>query len=141
MSNPTKFSKAKLKAAHEHCALHKAELMQSDQCGCFCCLAEFPPSAITKWIKDENVPEGKTGVTALCPQCGIDSVIGSASGYPITQPFLTAMKKHFFASLDSSQPPSEPGVALEELMKLFRPSAKKRSKSAKSEGKKKPKST
>ena len=139
MSHSTKFSKANLTAAHEHRALHEAELKQSDRCGCFSCLAEFPPSAITEWMKDENVPAGKTGVTALCPQCGIDSVIGSASGYPITQPFLKAMEKHWFESHDSLQPPLEPNVALEEFLGI-RPPTKKRAKRVKNDGKKLPKS-
>lgn len=139
MSNSTKFSKAKLKAAHEHSALHEAELKQSDRCGCFSCLAEFPPSAITEWIKDENVPAGKTGVTALCPQCGIDSVIGSGSGYPITQPFLKAMEKHWHKVVDVVV--IDANVSIESLFARSKASTRKRSKSVKSEGKKQPKST
>ncbi|EJZ43543.1 hypothetical protein LEP1GSC178_3039 [Leptospira licerasiae str. MMD4847] len=34
---------------------------------------------------DEEDPRGKT---ALCPNCGIDSVIGSKSGYPITDEYF-----------------------------------------------------
>ena len=55
----------------------------------FICLAEFEPEAIADWV-DES------GVTALCPKCGIDSVIGSASGFPITRDFLEQMRKHWF---------------------------------------------
>ena len=36
------------------------------------------------------------GTTMLCPYCEIDSVIGSASGYPITAEFLDAMRRHWF---------------------------------------------
>jgi acetone carboxylase gamma subunit len=36
------------------------------------------------------------GQTALCPECGIDSVIGDASGYPITEAFLGKMKTFWF---------------------------------------------
>jgi hypothetical protein len=48
----------------------------------------FAPSLISDWVDDD--------VTALCPYCGIDSVIGSASGIPITEPFLKAMHQHWF---------------------------------------------
>jgi hypothetical protein len=58
----------------------------------------FPASSITEWFEDRNVPEGRSGPTALCPKCGIDSVIGSASGYPITQEFLSAMKDRWFSN-------------------------------------------
>jgi hypothetical protein len=34
--------------------------------------------------------------TALCPKCGIDSVIGSVSGYPIERGFLKKMHDHWF---------------------------------------------
>jgi len=37
-------------------------------------------------------------MTALCPRCGIDSVIGSASGYPITADFLLMMRKYYFSA-------------------------------------------
>ena len=140
MSEPIKFAKAKLKAAHEHCVLHEAELKQSDRCGCFCCLAEFPPSDITEWIKDENVLAGKTGVTALCPRCGIDSVIGSASGYPVTQPFLKAMKKHWFGGRDRPTPSVDSGDSMEELLRLFKQPTKQRAKSVRIKGAKRSKS-
>jgi hypothetical protein len=44
------------------------------------------------------VGEQGVGQTALCPRCGIDAVIGSASGYPITQDFLQRMRADCFSS-------------------------------------------
>ena len=74
--------------AHDHCSNHRAELQKSESCGCFYCLAIFPTSRINQWIDQEQ--------TALCPECEIDSVIGSASGYPITKEFLERMHAHWF---------------------------------------------
>lgn len=91
-----------LSVAHRHSALHSAELERSDLCGCLHCTATFLPGAIGKWIDDRNAPEGRTGETALCPKCGIDSVIGSASGYPITDEFLAAMKTEMLFDVVSS---------------------------------------
>jgi len=34
--------------------------------------------------------------TALCPHCGVDSVIGSAAGFPLTDEFLKAMHQEWF---------------------------------------------
>jgi hypothetical protein len=76
-------------AAHKHSIRHRSEVEASDRCGCFYCLAEFGPDVIMDWVDD-------CGVTALCPKCGIDSVIGSASGYPITTEFLARMRRHWF---------------------------------------------
>lgn len=61
---------------------HRHEIEQSDLCGCLYCRRTFLPSAITYWIDDDT--------TAMCPHCGVDYVIGSASGYPITKEFLQA---------------------------------------------------
>jgi len=77
-----------LDIAHRACMHHREQVMQSDTCGCFYCLAQFAPGDITEWCDE--------GQTAICPRCGIDSVIGSASGYPITSDFLNAMNKRWF---------------------------------------------
>ena len=74
--------------AHDHCSMHRAELGKSDLCGCFYCMATFSFSMIQEWIDQEQ--------TALCPECEIDSVIGSASGFPITKEFLERMHAHWF---------------------------------------------
>ena len=74
--------------AREHCSLNRAELERSELCGCFYCMSIFLPGAIVEWIDD--------GQTAVCPNCPVDSVIGSASGYPITKEFLERMHAHWF---------------------------------------------
>ena len=86
-----------LLGAHRHSALHRAEIVRSELCGCFFCLATFAPEIIVTWIENRNVVQGHTGVTAVCPSCGIDSVIGSASGYPVDKEFLAAMKDRWFS--------------------------------------------
>ena len=89
--------KSDIIAAHTHCSLHRAEILRSTICGCFYCLAIFRPSEVQDWI--EEPPKfgiSASGKSALCPRCGIDSVIGSSSGYPITVEFLTRMKEHWF---------------------------------------------
>ena len=87
-----------VREAHEHCTLHREELGQSTVCGCFHCCTIFPPAEITEWI--DPAPEmrdnGMQGKTALCPRCGIDSVMGDRSGYPITKDFLEEMRAHWF---------------------------------------------
>lgn len=75
--------------AHAHCDHHREAVAASDRCGCFYCLAIYAPAEIVEWID--------TGaVTARCPRCGIDSVIGSASGYPIERGFLERMHAIWF---------------------------------------------
>lgn len=57
---------------HKACFKNKALLAQSQYCGCFYCLNSYKPSEIIEWV-DGNL-------TAICPKCGIDSVIGDYGG-------------------------------------------------------------
>jgi hypothetical protein len=82
-----------VQAAHQASSRHRAEIEKSTLCGCFRCLKTFPPGEIKEWIAEANGTE-----TALCPLCGIDSVIGDASGYELTDRFLSAMQQHWFAT-------------------------------------------
>ena len=75
--------------AHQFSVNNRKQLEQSSVCGCFYCRKIFNPNEITEWI-----PE-KSG-TALCPYCGIDSVIGDASGFQITEQLLKEMSQYWF---------------------------------------------
>ncbi len=80
-------------AAHFYSSNHKAALEKDKVCGCFYCIRTFDPAEIEEWIIDER---GDPKGTAICPHCGIDSIIGESSGYPITQEFLAKMKNEWF---------------------------------------------
>ncbi|MDO4847192.1 MAG: cytoplasmic protein [Clostridiaceae bacterium] len=84
-----------LEKAHKFSCNNMPELKKDKLCGCFHCLTMFDPADIEDWI---ILPcECDRLGTAVCPYCGIDSVIGSYSGFPITIDFLEAMYKKFFA--------------------------------------------
>ena len=82
-----------IQRAHTHSGNHRAEVTASTLCGCFYCCESFPPAEIAKWVDEDRTGEGQT---ALCPKCGIDSVIGDDAGFPVSQAFLAAMKAHWF---------------------------------------------
>jgi hypothetical protein len=75
-------------AAHPHASKHRVELEASSQCGCFFCFRVFTTAKITSWVEGNQ--------TALCPYCGIDSVIGSAY-CEMNDKFLRGMHQHHFA--------------------------------------------
>jgi hypothetical protein len=77
-------------AAHRKSSNHRDEILASALCGCFYCCETFSPLEIEEWVDEDT--------TALCPRCGIDSVIGAASGYPIDKGFLGAMRRHWFGN-------------------------------------------
>lgn len=87
------FDRRILEVAHKHSIFNKQEILQSEICGCFYCLKIFKPAEIVEWV-DEDAPKG---LTAMCPYCGMDSVIGDKTGYPVNdENFLKAMGELYF---------------------------------------------
>jgi hypothetical protein len=84
-----KYDNSLLEAAHKQSIFHRDEILNSGVCGCFYCLTTFLPNQITEWA-DENK-------TALCPNCGIDSVVGDKSGNPVNDEiFLKEIYERWF---------------------------------------------
>lgn len=78
--------------AHEYCFANKKMLENDKKCGCFRCCRIFSPKEIYDWSEDE--PDW----TAICPYCGVDSVIGESCGYPLTKESLEKMHWEWFAT-------------------------------------------
>lgn len=74
--------------ARKHSRDNREEVTRSHTCGCFHCRKRFNPAEITDWIEEEK--------TAVCPGCGVDSIIGDAAGFPITVSLLKAMNAYWF---------------------------------------------
>lgn len=77
-----------LEAAHKYSSYHREAVLVSDTVGCFYCLCVSEPKSIVEWIDG--------GETALCPRCGIDSLIPSATGLLATPGFLEDMSERWF---------------------------------------------
>lgn len=80
-------------AAHRHCFDNRDEVQASDLCGCIYCLTTFTSAAVSEWCDED--------ATALCPNCHIDTVLGSKAGFPLSAEFLSAMKKRWFSLSDA----------------------------------------
>lgn len=78
--------------AAKHSYNNKHEIEKSKMCGCYYCMRTFPASLIRyqDYVMLDN--------SALCPLCGIDAVIGDASGVPINKKVLTEMYHAKFES-------------------------------------------
>lgn len=74
--------------AFKHTRNNREEIEKSHTCGCYFCSHIFKPAEIKEWKGDKNR-------SAACPKCGTDSVLGSASGYPITKAFLKALREYW----------------------------------------------
>ena len=74
--------------AHEYCMFNRRLIEHDKRCGCFHCLKVFDTKEL-EWVD--------FGLTALCPYCGIDAVIGERAGYPLTEEFLQKMRDYWFS--------------------------------------------
>jgi len=77
-----------VKNAHVCSSHNREQLSKSKLCGCFYCLKIFDSKLITNWCDNNQ--------TAICPFCGIDSIIYDSKVYPISEEFLKRMKKYWF---------------------------------------------
>ncbi|MDR3616557.1 MAG: hypothetical protein P4L53_23560 [Candidatus Obscuribacterales bacterium] len=85
------YSKELLTNVHKHCRNNRKDIAVSAVCGCFYCLEIYPAAEVKKY----------TGVVdAICPKCGIDSVLADASGVEISAPFLIAMSERWFSDAE-----------------------------------------
>lgn len=61
-------------------------------CGCFYCKSIYSASEVKEWCDND----GRGDKTALCPKCGIDSVLGDATFVELTPELLELMNMLFF---------------------------------------------
>jgi len=77
-----------IKEASKYSIRNKKQLQQSNLAGCYYCCEIFPVSEIKEWTDG--------GVTAFCPKCSIDSVLGDGSPYSIDRTTLNKLKNYWF---------------------------------------------
>ena len=78
----------KIKEASKYSINNMSELEKSKTAGCYYCMSIIEPSKITETTDD--------GKTAICPNCGIDSVLPESSSFKIDQNTLKELNKYWF---------------------------------------------
>ncbi|MDG3085455.1 hypothetical protein P7F88_04805 [Vibrio hannami] len=78
-------------AIKKHTKRNFREIIASSRCGCLSCLRIFKPAMVVEWVGHSS--------TAICPYCEESEVIGSASGYPITEEYIA----HYAAATNQRQ--------------------------------------
>lgn len=86
------------KEATKHSYLNYDEVKNSIYAGCYHCKRVFLANIIDKdkhCIASRH--DGTQEPTVFCPICGVDAVVGDASGYPVTyKTFLELMNSYNF---------------------------------------------
>ena len=104
MKNTKELTQAELDQVWKSSFKNYDLLSKSDVCLCFFCLSRFSFQDIKEWIS-----EFESGKTAVCPLCGIDSVIGSKfgmeldeDGSELDEDFLLLVRRHWFGESNGS---------------------------------------
>jgi hypothetical protein len=97
MPNPTSKNWAvdELKSIHNLSFKNEESIRGSELCGCFYCQGIYPSTDI---LTVDMIEENDGMLTAICPICSIDAVLGDAS-VELTAEMLGAMRKLFFETL------------------------------------------
>ena len=75
---------------------NETALLYSAKCGCFYCREIFSPAEIEEWIDD------KQGRSAICPKCGIDSIIASSQTTLFAPELLVELNKYWFLGIKNA---------------------------------------
>ena len=67
------------------------EILRDKKCICIYCKNEFDYKEIDDYVADSD------GLTAICPKCGIDSVLPKEyDGYTVTKEDIDLLNKEYF---------------------------------------------
>lgn len=89
--------KNNLTAIKKHIKNNEIEILGSQKAGCFFCGHEYSARKINDWANSRK------GMSAICPVCGVASVIGDASGLPTDSAFLKETGKQLFLSFSKGE--------------------------------------
>lgn len=78
---------------------NKESLRDTLVCGCISCLNFFPPQRIYRFAVVGHPDAEWNRDTAICPYCGMPSVLADYEGWPMSAPFLLAMRERLYPAL------------------------------------------
>lgn len=87
---------SELERLHYLSSRHEQAIKNSSVCGCFFCAKMFQPNEIKEWYPERRIGKLDESKTALCPHCGIDSVLPENIGCQLTVGLLEEMREHWF---------------------------------------------
>ncbi len=96
-------SKISLTSVKKHLHSNDAEILDSKECVCLACRHSFSARSVSDWFNDK----GK--ITALCPECGMEAVLGDASGIVLNHEDVLAISNLLFGK---GYPKSNPKALL-----------------------------
>ncbi len=93
-----------------HSVNNEIEILRSKKCGCFFCGSTFDARKVSQWEDGTN-----GGASAICPECGMATVIGDGSGLKVTRTLLKEMSEAFYGEKEREKSPE----AMNKYVDLF----------------------
>ncbi len=69
---------------------NEVQILHSKTCSCLFCRQTYDARLVNDWVNDEH------GMNAICPECGMDAVIGDNGGEPIDKALLKELNLAFY---------------------------------------------
>lgn len=79
-----------LETEHSNSFKNRVSVLKAEDCACYYCVSFFRPVEVVAWWDNDT---SGIGQTAVCPLCGMDSVLPVRPG--IDQKFLERMHKRY----------------------------------------------
>lgn len=108
-----------LKMLHRQSIGNKVRLADAKDCGCYFCFSHFAVAEVEYWDDEDDQ-------TAVCPHCGIDSVIGEYEEQRVPDDLLKAMKERYFgcdvdsevehSDVEATKPQSAPNCSIDSVI-------------------------
>lgn len=82
----------KLLEIAQHTHNNEIEILHSKTCSCLFCRQQYDARKISDWMSDEK------GMSAICPECGMDAVIGDEGKEPLDKDLLKKLNLAFYGN-------------------------------------------
>ena len=71
-----KYTKEQYPDIYKHTKNNELDILRSKNCSCLFCRQTFNARKVSEWTSGKN-----NQMSAICPECGMDTLVGDASGY------------------------------------------------------------
>ncbi|MCQ2798360.1 MAG: sel1 repeat family protein [Bacilli bacterium] len=83
----------------KHANNNELDILSSNMCSCVFCRHTYSAREVKDWISTDG------GTNALCPNCGIDAVIGDSTGFTFDKASLKEINLYFYSEENMQKDP------------------------------------
>lgn len=85
-----KYSKEQFPEIYKHTKNNEIDILNSKKCSCLFCRQTYDARRVSDWSNENNK------ISAVCPECGMNAVVGDASGFSLDHDTLKQLNLTYF---------------------------------------------